>query len=47
MIESYAKMLGFEVNSIDYEEAKIINNANSGYFCALTEIVNSFLMQLL
>ena len=37
MIESYAKMLGFEVNSIDYEEAKIINNANSGYFCALTE----------
>lgn len=36
VIESYAKMLGFKVMPNDYREAKIINNDDSGYFCALT-----------
>ena len=34
-IETYAKKLGFEINSLDLKNSQIINNADSGYICAI------------
>jgi len=34
-IESYAKKLGFEISPLDSSELQIIDNANSGYICAI------------
>ena len=34
-IENYAKTLGFQITYIDYNRHQIIDNALSGYFCAI------------
>lgn len=35
-IKSYAKKLGFGINPHDYSKPQIIDNANSGYVCAIS-----------
>ena len=32
-IESYAEILGFEINPLDYSKTQIIDNVSSGYIC--------------
>lgn len=36
-IETYAKKLGFKINSLDSNELQIIDNSDSGYICAIVD----------